>query len=52
MSVVRTGGMQIGLIVAVDFTGSNGHPDDPTSLHYRKGQTPNQYQQAIATIGA
>ena len=28
------GGMQINLVVAIDFTGSNGSPNVPTSLHY------------------
>jgi len=45
------GGLQIGLMVAIDFTGSNGHPDDYQSLHYRGGGQPNQYQQAITAIG-
>jgi len=39
-------------MVAIDFTGSNGHPDTPGSLHYRKGSTPNQYQQAIHAVGS
>jgi hypothetical protein len=28
-----SGGMQMGLVVAIDYTGSNGNPDDPSSLH-------------------
>ena len=47
-----TGGCEINLMVAVDFTISNGPPDDPTSLHYRNGKTPNEYQQAIFKIGS
>lgn len=47
-----TGGCEINLMVAVDFTISNGPPDDPTSLHYRNGKTPNEYQQAISKIGS
>lgn len=27
------GGMQLNLVTAIDFTGSNGHPLDPGSLH-------------------
>lgn len=46
------GGMEINLMVAVDFTGSNGHPDDASSLHYRGGRTMNQYQQVIQNIGS
>ncbi|ETO30464.1 hypothetical protein RFI_06657 [Reticulomyxa filosa] len=29
-----TGGMEVNLIVAIDFTGSNGDPKDVKSLHY------------------
>lgn len=38
--------------VAIDFTGSNGHPSHPQSLHHvdQSGQL-NQYQQAIWSIG-
>ena len=28
------GGCNIDLSIAVDFTGSNGHPSEPSSLHY------------------
>ena len=28
------GGLEISLIIAVDFTASNGSPQSPTSLHY------------------
>ena len=40
-------GMQIGMICAVDFTGSNGNVTDPRSLHYIKSVEPNQYEQSI-----
>jgi hypothetical protein len=46
-----TGGCEISLMVAVDFTLSNGPPHDAKSLHYRGGKHPNEYQQAIASIG-
>ena len=40
------------LQVAIDFTGSNGNPSNPTSLHYmgNPGQL-NQYQNAICSVG-
>jgi len=45
-------GTQVNFTVAVDFTGSNGHPQDPRSLHYMdpSGQ-PNQYVTAITSVG-
>lgn len=42
------------MVVAIDFTGSNGDPMSPTSLHYvdRSGTGRlNQYQQAILSVG-
>jgi len=45
------GGMQLNMIVAVDFTGSNGMPKYPNSLHYMNPAAPNQYQSAILAIG-
>ena len=44
------GGMQINLWVAIDFTGSNGLPNTPTSLHYL-GVESNQYEIAIRECG-
>ena len=46
------GGTQVNFTVAVDFTGSNGHPQDPRSLHYMdpSGQ-PNQYVTAVTAVG-
>ena len=44
-------GLEIGLSVAIDFTGSNGNPDDPKSLHYIYGPEPNQYERAINSCG-
>ena len=38
--------MQINLTVAIDFTGSNGLPNLPNSLHYL-AQNANQYETAI-----
>ena len=42
-------GLQMNLVVAIDFTGSNGSPTSPNSLHYM-GNQPNQYQQVIKGI--
>ncbi|MBO6244043.1 MAG: hypothetical protein J6O41_05725, partial [Clostridia bacterium] len=44
------GGMQINLTVAVDFTASNGNPDNPMSLHYG-GNNSNSYEIAIRSCG-
>jgi hypothetical protein len=44
-------GVQIGLNIAIDFTGSNGHPSSKTSLHYIGGPEPNQYERAIYSCG-
>jgi vacuolar-type H+-ATPase subunit F/Vma7 len=47
------GGIQLNLVVAIDFTGSNKDPDDPTSLHYLapNGDSMNQYERCIAAVG-
>lgn len=42
--------MQINLTVAIDFTGSNGPPNMPNSLHYI-GAKQNQYEIAIRACG-
>ena len=44
------GGMQINLTVAIDFTGSNGVPNMPNSLHYLSPNL-NQYETAIRACG-
>ena len=38
------------MIVAVDFTGSNGRPSSSNSLHYMNSNNPNQYQVAMQSI--
>ena len=43
-------GIRFNLITAVDFTGSNGSPSSPSSLHYLS-QYPNQYEQCITAVG-
>jgi len=45
------GGTEINLIVAIDFTGSNGDPRTPKSLHYINGRRENDYQRAIRSVG-
>jgi hypothetical protein len=47
------GGCELSLQVAIDFTGSNGDPNLPNSLHYidRTGRILNQYQLAISSVG-
>jgi len=44
-------GYQLNLMVAVDFTASNGTPTFANSLHYINPYQPNQYQQAMAAVG-
>ncbi|KAJ1429331.1 copine-8-like protein [Ochromonadaceae sp. CCMP2298] len=44
------GGCEISLITAIDFTGSNGDPAMPESLHYLQGQ-PNPYQSMLSSVG-
>jgi hypothetical protein len=38
------------MIIAIDFTGSNGMPTSPSSLHYMDAYKPNQYQMAIKAV--
>lgn len=38
------------MVIAIDFTGSNGTPTSPSSLHYMDRTKPNQYQAAIQAI--
>lgn len=44
------GGLNISMITCIDFTGSNGDPKSPSSLHYMNPHQPNEYQQAITSI--
>jgi hypothetical protein len=48
------GGLEISLTVAIDFTGSNGDPKTPQSLHYicPGGIQKNQYENAILSVGS
>ncbi|KAM7370138.1 hypothetical protein PAMP_011416 [Pampus punctatissimus] len=45
------GGCQINFTVAVDFTGSNGDPRSPQSLHFISPQGVNEYLSAIWSVG-
>lgn len=42
-------GTQISLVLAIDYTGSNGDPSTASSLHYLGPN--NQYEAAIASVG-
>jgi len=47
-----TGGCQLNLCIAIDFTGSNGDPRQPGTLHYmRPDGSYNDYEKAISAIG-
>jgi len=43
--------MQMNFTVAIDFTASNGNPQNPTSLHYYNPYSLNQYATAITSVG-
>ena len=45
------GGTSINFSVAIDFTASNGHPNEPSSLHYRNHNHDNSYAKAIRAVG-
>ena len=42
---------QINLDIAIDYTESNGSPNDPNSLHYMKAEGGNDYEKAIKSCG-
>ncbi|KNC75469.1 hypothetical protein SARC_12005, partial [Sphaeroforma arctica JP610] len=44
-------GMEIGLMIGIDFTASNRGPSDPRSLHYMNPNVPNDYVTAIQQVG-
>ena len=46
-----SGGCQINLIAAVDFTASNGNAYDPNSLHFLNPAGMNQYETALNAVG-
>ncbi|CAJ1081774.1 copine-3-like isoform X2 [Xyrichtys novacula] len=45
------GGCQINFTIAIDFTGSNGDPRTPQSLHYINPNGYNEYLAAIWSVG-
>ena len=45
------GGCEISLSVAIDFTGSNGDPRVPGTLHHQSYGVRNDYEKAILAIG-
>ena len=45
-----SGGLELNVIVAIDFTGSNGDPRKPGTLHHLNPSARNDYQKAIAAI--
>ncbi len=47
------GGTELACTISIDFTQSNGAPNDPRSLHFMHGRggVPNQYEQAIQSVG-
>lgn len=49
-----SGGCEMNLCVAIDFTGSNGDPRDLGTLHCMRGegQFKNDYEKAISSIGS
>lgn len=48
---LKGGDVEMALTVAIDFTGSNGDPWSPSSLHYMNSAAPNEYLTAIDAVG-
>jgi Copine/C2 domain len=47
------GGCEINLVVAIDFTGSNGDPRLPGTLHYiHPNDEMNEYEKALTAVGS
>jgi hypothetical protein len=46
-----SGGCELNVVVAIDFTGSNGDPRDPSTLHHFSSDgSKNDYEKAISSI--
>jgi len=46
------GGCELNMVVAIDFTASNGLPGNKFSLHHVEAGNPNQYEMAITVVGS
>ncbi|DBA04620.1 TPA: hypothetical protein N0F65_012203 [Lagenidium giganteum] len=46
------GGLEMNLMIGIDYTASNGDPRDPRSLHFINPQQMNEYQHAIHSTGS
>jgi len=46
------GGCDMNMVVAIDFTASNGMPSNEHSLHHVNPDRPNQYEMAITSVGS
>lgn len=44
-------GLEVQVMVGVDFTASNGKPEFANSLHHINPYTPNEYQAALLSVG-
>lgn len=51
LEFLRGGDVTMSMLGAVDFTGSNGDPRSPTSLHYINPVAPNEYLTALQAVG-
>ena len=45
------GGLQLDVVVAIDYTSSNGDPRRPESLHYLNPDSLNDYEEVISSVG-
>lgn len=45
------GGCEISLVIAIDFTASNGDPKQNGTLHFWNPSEPNEYEMAIRAVG-
>ncbi|KNC50909.1 copine-8 [Thecamonas trahens ATCC 50062] len=46
------GGLEVNLIIGIDYTASNGNPANPSSLHYLSPYEANAYERAMTAVGA